>query len=151
MLDAFTGLDRYIPRQVRGDLIGWQKDGLVTIRQVSIPDEPHAADLLDSPNLRWAVDSRWQADSPLRRAALAGLAYMHGLGADLDDVELAGRRLPTAMRLARPGAEAQWWINWKWNGYSAIPYSVPRGRAWLEVVQPTRTRALVGLLIEPAR
>ncbi|MCX4736960.1 hypothetical protein [Streptomyces sp. NBC_01363] len=96
----------------------------------------------------WAF-RRWREDSPLRRAALASLARMQELGVELDDVDLAGQRLPTPRRRAGYRSEPRWWINWKWQGYRSIPYCVPSGDGWLEVVQPTRTRPLNALVIKP--
>ncbi|MFH8642343.1 nucleotidyltransferase family protein [Streptomyces goshikiensis] len=148
MVDAFDGLDRYIPRPVRAELIGWQQQGLITISQVPLPDAPEDNGLLADPDMQWALH-RWNAESPLRRAALAGLAYLQGLGAELDDVDLAGERLPTPRRVAGHRSDARWWVNWKWRGYSGIPYCVTGGNAWIEVVQPTRTRPLNALVIKP--
>ncbi|GAB2785955.1 hypothetical protein GCM10027073_17910 [Streptomyces chlorus] len=105
--------------------------------------------LLEDPDMKWAVGGRWKDDSPLRRAALAGLAYLDGLGAELDDVDLTGERLSTARRMAGQRTEARWWINWKWRGYLGIAPCVTGGEAWLEVVQPTRTRPLNALVIQP--
>ncbi|GAB2785948.1 hypothetical protein GCM10027073_17900 [Streptomyces chlorus] len=31
MLDAFVGLDRYIPRPVRAELVGWQQQGFIAV------------------------------------------------------------------------------------------------------------------------
>ncbi|WP_309234343.1 nucleotidyltransferase domain-containing protein, partial [Streptomyces lunaelactis] len=111
MIDAFAGLDRYIPRPVRADLIGWQQQGLIAISQVPLSDAPEDTDLLAEPQMQWAVGERWKDDSPLRRAALAGLVHLHGLGADFDDVDLAGQRLPTPRRMAGHRSEARWSIN----------------------------------------
>lgn len=148
MIDAFTGLDRYIPRHVRAELIAWQDQGLIMISQVPLPDAPEDTGLFADPEMRWAFD-RWKADSPLRRAALAALAYLRDLGAEVDDVDLAGERLPTPRRLAGHRSAALWWVSWKWRGYSGIPHCVTGGNAWLEVVQPTRTRPLTALAIRP--
>lgn len=148
MIDAFTGLDRYIPRPVRAELVGWQQQGFITVSQVALPDAPEDTDLLADRHMQWNF-RRWNADSPLRRAALAGLVHLRGRGAELDDVELAGERLPTARRMAGERSEARWWVNWKWRGYTGIPYCVTGGEAWLEVVQPTRTRPLTALVIQP--
>ncbi|MEU2607646.1 nucleotidyltransferase domain-containing protein [Streptomyces albus] len=149
MIDAFADLDRYIPRTVRAELIAWQQQGFITISQVSLPDAPEDTALLADPEMRWAVGRRWKSDSPLRRAALAGLAYLRGLGAELDDIDLSGERLPTPRRMAGHRSEALWWINWKWHGYSGIPRCVEGGNAWLEVIQPTRTRPLSALVVRP--
>ncbi|MFJ8085289.1 hypothetical protein ACIQ6Y_32340 [Streptomyces sp. NPDC096205] len=113
-----------------------------------LPDAPHDSGLLTDPDMQWAFH-RWQEDSPLRRAALAGMAYLQGRGADLDDVDLAGSRLPTPRRLAGHRSEPRWWINWKWRGHAGIPYCVTRGDCWVEGVHPTRTRPLDALIVEP--
>lgn len=148
MIDAFEGLDRHIPRPIRAELIGWQQQEAVAVSRITLSDAPDDTDLLATPDMRWAL-SRWNDDSPLRRAALAGLAFMNELAVELDDVELAGRRLPTPRRLAGHRSEPRWWINWKWQGYQSIPYCVTRADGWLEVVQPTRTRPLNALVIKP--
>lgn len=49
MIDAFDGLDRYIPRPVRAELIGWQQQGHITISRVTLPDAPDNTDLLTTP------------------------------------------------------------------------------------------------------
>lgn len=146
MIEAFDGLDRYIPRQVRAELIEWEQQGFIAISRIELPDAPQDTDLLADPSMRWTF-RRWQDDSPLRRAALAGLTHLKGLGVDLDDVDLAGQRLPTPRRRAGHLSDPRWWINWKWQGYSGIPYCVTGGEGWLEVVQPTRTRPLNTLAI----
>ncbi|TLQ39391.1 nucleotidyltransferase domain-containing protein [Streptomyces marianii] len=148
MIDAFEGIDRYVPRPVRAQLISWQQQGAIVISRIALPDAPGETDLLATPGMKWAF-RRWQDDSPLRRAALAGLTYLQERGAELDDIDLAGQRLPTARRRAGHRSEPRWWISWKWQGYSGIPYCVTSGDGWLEVVQPTRTRPLTALLIQP--
>lgn len=148
MIDAFEGLDRHISRPVRAELISWQQNGFVAISRVGLPDAPQDTGLLTDPDMRWAF-RRWTNDSPLRRAALAGLTYLQGRGAALDDIDLAGQRLPTARRRAGHRSEPRWWISWKWQGHSGIAYHVTSADGWLEVVQPTRTRPLNALLIQP--
>ncbi|WP_411119891.1 hypothetical protein [Streptomyces sp. 058-1L] len=128
---------------MRAELVGWQQQGFITVSQVHLPDAPEDTGLLADPHMRW------NEDSPLRRAALAGLVYLRGHGAELDDIEMAGERLPTPRRMAGHRSEARWWINWKWRRYTSIPYCVTGGEAWLEVVQPTRTRPLTALVIQP--
>jgi len=148
MIDAFTGLDRYIPRQIRADLVSWQDQGYITISQVQLPDAPQETELSPGVDAQRLL-GRWSKSSPLRRAAIAGVAYMQTLGADPDHVDLAGEPLPTQRRRAGHRVDPTWWVNWKWQGYRAIPSCVTSGRAWLEVVQPTATRPLNALLIQP--
>lgn len=146
MIDAFTGIDRHIPRPVRADLIKWQQQGVITLSQVALPDASGPLPL-DEPTMQWTF-RRWNPDSPLRRAALAGLSYLQSQGAELDDIDLSGSRLCTPRRMAGHRSEPLWWINWKWQGYHGIPYCLRGGKAWLEVVGPTRTRPLTALLIQ---
>lgn len=92
-----------------GELIGWQQQVLFTVSRIELPGAmqdaariglagaPQDADLLTTPGMRWAF-RRWVQGSPLRRAALAGLADMQGFGVELDDVDLAGRWLPIPRR-----------------------------------------------------
>ncbi|MFE5549974.1 hypothetical protein ACFQ71_40285 [Streptomyces sp. NPDC056534] len=150
MIDTAGDLnDRRIPSPVRADLIAWQQQGFITITRASLPDAPKDRVLFPDPQARRAIEEWWNTDSPLRRAALAGLTHLQNLGVDLDDVDLAGRRLPTPRRLAGHRSEARWWVNWKWQGYAGIPYCVTRGDGWLEIVQPTRTCPLSALVIRP--
>ncbi|MGW6202056.1 nucleotidyltransferase domain-containing protein [Streptomyces sp. NPDC055089] len=148
MIAAFDGLDRHIPRPVRAKLIAWQQQELITISRVTLPDAPQDTDLLTTPDMRWTF-RRWNQDSPLRRAALAGLTHLQHLEVDFDDVELAGQRLPTPRRCAGYRSKPRWWINWKWQHYQSIPYCVTSADGWLEVVQPTRTRPLNALMVQP--
>jgi len=146
MIDAFDGLDRQIPRPVRATLIGWQNDGLVSITRTELADavwEP------SEPNMRWAIERRWNPDSPLRRAAVAALAHLQQRGADLSDVELMGQRLPTPRRMAGHRSPAAWWVNWQWRDYPSIATLLAEGKGWLEVPRPTRTRPLTTLLLTP--
>ncbi len=148
MIDAFDGLDRYIPRPVRAEPISWQQQGFIAISRIPLTDAPEETDLLAAPDMRWTF-RRWGEDSPLRRAAPAGLAHAQGLDVELDDVDLAGQRLPTPRRRAGHRSDPRWWINWKWQGYRSIVYCVTGRDGRLEVVQPTRTRPLNTLVIRP--
>ncbi|WP_245685142.1 nucleotidyltransferase domain-containing protein [Streptomyces exfoliatus] len=148
MIAAFEGLDQHIPRPVRADLIEWQQQELITVSRITLPDTPQDSDLLTTPHMRGAF-RRWNQDSPLRRAALAGLTHLQSLQVELDDIDLAGQRLPTPRRLAGHRSEPRWWINWKWQGHQSIPYRVTGAAGWLEVVQPTCTRPLNALVLQP--
>lgn len=109
VIAVFEGLDRHTSRLVWGELIGWQQQVLFTVSRIELPGAmqdaariglagaPQDADLLTTPGMRWAF-RRWVQGSPLRRAALAGLADMQGFGVELDDVDLAGRWLPIPRR-----------------------------------------------------
>ena len=138
MIDAFAGLDQHIPRGVRTELISWQDQGFITVERIQLADVAPDA-LPQGLKPRW-IDRRWSPDSPLRRAAVAGLAHLHSLGASWDDVDLAGERLPTDTRRAGVDADARWWVNWKWQRFTQIPYAVTNGSAWIEieVVHPTQ-------------
>ncbi|WP_329404374.1 nucleotidyltransferase domain-containing protein [Streptomyces melanogenes] len=146
MAEEFEGLDCYIPRPVRHDLLAWRDGGKITLTRLTLPDTPTA---LPGPSMTWAIDHRWNRDSPMRRAALSALAHLQHLGADLSDIDLAGRRLPTDTRRAGQLSEPRWWINWKWNHYQSIPHCLAHGTGWLEVLRPTRTATQHALLLTP--
>ncbi|MCC3770875.1 nucleotidyltransferase domain-containing protein [Streptomyces sp. UNOC14_S4] len=144
MIEEFEGLDRHIPRAVRHDVIEWRKTGRITVSRLTLPDNQV---MPLGRTTAWAIDDRWKADSPLRRAALASLNHLRSLGADLCDIELAGEQLPASTRGEL--VEPRWWINWKWRHYRAIPHRLADGDGWLEVLDPTRTKPLHALLIRP--
>ncbi len=146
MIEEFEGLDRHIPRPVRSELISWRDAGKLNISRLTVTD---TQTMPAGKEMAWAIDSRWAPDSPLRRAALAALAHMQGLGADLSDIELAGYRLPTPERMAGKLTEPRWWINWKWRNYQAIPHCLADGDGWLEILNPTRSRPLNALQLTP--
>lgn len=146
MIAEFDGLDRVIPRQVRGDLIGWRDVGRITIARLTLPEQPAEP---NDPEVANAIEMRWKTDSPLRRAGLAALQYLKHRKVALDDVELAGELLPTPTRLAGAGGEPKWWVDWKWQHYQAIPHCLVDGAGWLEIPAPTRTRPLHALLLTP--
>ena len=70
MIEAFDGIDRWVPRPVRIDLTDLVDRKAATIRQLQLPDaEPaHPAAL--------EALTRWSETSPLRRAAAAILAHL---------------------------------------------------------------------------
>ncbi|MGP4003513.1 nucleotidyltransferase domain-containing protein [Streptomyces sp. 8N706] len=146
MIEEFEGLDRAIPRPVRQELITWRDAGRLTITRLALPDSPAEPAARE---MAWAIEGRWVAHSPLRRAALAALEYLQHRGVDLSEVDLAGDRLPTPARMAGTLLEPRWWVNWKWRCYQSIPYALADGDGWLEVLAPTRTRPLHALMFTP--
>lgn len=146
MIEEFEGLDRFIPRPVRYDLIEWRDAGQITISRLTLPD---ASDMTPERETALAIDGRWNLDSPLRRAALAALAHIRNLGAALEEIELAGAPLPSPTGRAGGPDEPRWWIDWQWRRYRAIPRCLAEGDGWLEIPHPTRTGPLDALLIVP--
>jgi hypothetical protein len=62
MLGCFEGLDRWLPRYLRQELIALIDDEAIAVEQVALED----ADIAD-PSVRDLVEARWSVTSPLRR------------------------------------------------------------------------------------
>lgn len=146
MIEEFEGLDRYIPRPVRHDLVHWRDAGQITISRLTLPD----ADVMPpGRETVMAIDGRWNLDSPLRRTALSALEHARILGAAIEDIELAGEMLYTSTRSSGRPIEPRWWINWQWRRYRAIPRCLAEGDGWLEIPHPPRVGPLDALLFVP--
>lgn len=75
MIEEFEGLDRYIPRPVRHDLVQWRDAGQIAISRLTLPDTVVTS--LPRGTVM-AIEGRWNLDSPLRRAVLSALGT-HGV------------------------------------------------------------------------
>ncbi len=152
MLPAFDGLDRWLDRPVRERLVQLVEVGAITITQVELPDA-ELDDLLDE-DAQWAIE-RWADDSPLRRAAIAALAYLEARGISPQLVHLHGQDIaPSTTR--EEG-------NLTWVVHAETPYIVSfqcrylramtrllieaPGGAWIEIPRPTRRQPLLALWI----
>ncbi|MFE9813221.1 hypothetical protein [Streptomyces sp. NPDC005548] len=138
MIEAFDGIDRWVPRPVRITLTDLVDRKAVTIRQLQLRDQqpthPAALEAL----------TRWSDTSPLRRAAAAALAHLEATSRPLNSVYLHGepvigdRYSETAWRIG---------VGFGWSHYSGISHHLREGTDWLEIVRPTRTRPLHALHI----
>ncbi|MGW0420987.1 nucleotidyltransferase domain-containing protein [Streptomyces sp. NPDC003015] len=133
MIEAFDGIDRWVPRPVRIDLTDLVDRKAATIRQLQLPDahpsHPAALEAL----------TRWTATSPLRRAAAAVLAHLEDTSRPLDSVYLHGEPV-----IGSRYSDATWQtgVGFGWRHYSGIPHHLQQGTDWFEVVRPTRAQPL---------
>lgn len=133
MIEAFDGIDRWVPRPVRIDLADLVDRKAATIRQLQLPDaEPaHPAAL--------EALTRWSEASPLRRAAAAVLAHLEATSRPLDSVYLHGEPV-----IGSRYSDTTWQtgIGFGWSHYRSISYHLHEGTDWFEIVRPTRTQPL---------
>lgn len=133
MIEAFDGIDRWVPRPVRIDLTDLVDRKAATIRQLQLPDaEPaHPAAL--------EALARWSEASPLRRAAAAVLAHLEAASRPLDSVYLHGEPV-----IGSRYSDTTWQtgIGFGWSHYRSISHHLHEGTDWFEVVRPTRTQPL---------
>ncbi|MFJ4836226.1 nucleotidyltransferase domain-containing protein [Streptomyces sp. NPDC088747] len=133
MIEAFDGIDRWVPRPVRIDLTDLVDRKAATIRQLQLPDtEPaHPAAL--------EALTRWSETSPLRRAAAAVLAHLEATSRPLDSVYLHGEPV-----VGSRYSDTTWQtaVGFGWSHHRSIPRHLQEGTDWFEVVRPTRTQPL---------
>lgn len=133
MIEAFDGIDRWVPRPVRIDLTGLVDRKAATIRQLQLPDaEPaHPAAL--------EALTRWSDTSPLRRAAAAVLAHLEATSRPLDSVYLHGEPV-----IGSRYSNTTWQtgIGFGWSHHRSISHHLQEGTDWFEIVRPTRTQPL---------
>jgi hypothetical protein len=133
MIEAFDGIDRWVPRPVRIDLTELVDRKAATIRQLQLPDADPA-----HPAAHEAL-TRWSDTSPLRRAAAAVLAHLEAASRPLDSVYLHGEPV---IGSRYSGTTWQTGIGFGWSHYRSISHHLQEGTDWFEVVRPTRTQPL---------
>ncbi|MET8683648.1 hypothetical protein ABZV77_05475 [Streptomyces sp. NPDC004732] len=138
MIEQFDGLDKWIPRPVRVDLVSLVDAGAIEIRRVELadaqPGHPAAVAVLD----------RWAETSPLRRAAAAALHHAESTGHDPHTLWLQGQTVGMPWT---PDFRGTLWISFGWRHFNEITYRLRDGLQWLEVIRPTRTQPLHALLL----
>ncbi|MEU7489605.1 hypothetical protein [Streptomyces sp. NPDC042319] len=138
MLDAFEGIDRWVPRPARVVLTDMVDRKAATVRQLQLADaEP------DAPEARQAL-RRWSETSPLRRAAAAALSHLESAGYALTDVYLHGEPV-----IGSRYEDTSWptGVGFGWRHYDSIAHHLKQGTDWFEVIRPTRTLPLHALHI----
>ncbi|MEV0281315.1 nucleotidyltransferase domain-containing protein [Streptomyces sp. NPDC050610] len=133
MIEAFDGIDRWVPRPVRVDLTDLVDRKAATIRQLQLPDaEPaHPAAL--------ETLTRWSETSPLRRAAAAVLAHLEATARPLDSVYLHGEPV---IGSRYSGTTWQTGVGFGWSHHRSILHHLQGGVDWFEIIRPTRTQPL---------
>ena len=136
MHPAFDGIDRWVPRPARSLLTTWAAGKAVTLRQIELPNTP-VKDTLAAQ----AIDERWLATSPLRRAANNASAFLEVQGVNLRAVHLHGRDIDDE--------HTPHFIGFGWRHIDAIHRCLTHfgGVQWLEVPHPTRQQPLQGITI----
>ncbi|MGW6485392.1 nucleotidyltransferase domain-containing protein [Streptomyces sp. NPDC055059] len=137
MLEAFHGIDRWVPRPVRITLTDLVDRNAVAVRQLQLPEAQPT-----HPAAREAL-IRWKDTSPLRRAAAAALAHLEGSHAP-DSIYLHGEPVTGSRYTDRTW---QTCIGLGWRYYTAIAHYLREGADWYEVVRPTRSQPLHALHI----
>ncbi len=138
MLPCFDGLEHWVPRYLREELIALIDSRSIRVDQVQLVD----ADILD----RWvrrSVDRRWAEGSPLRRAAYASLAHLEKSGVDLHAVHLHGQDIDKQATPHFVGFQLRYLRS------ALYCFEEHGGKQWLEVVHPTRRGPLLALRLQP--
>lgn len=136
MLPCFEGLDHWLPRFVREELITLAGSGTIAVEQLTLPDS-----IVANQSVRQLIDRRWTASSPLRRAAYAAIGYLEERDVDLDRVHLHGRDIGDEMTPHLVGFQLAHFAT------MMRLFQEYGGREWLEVVHPTRTKELSTLRV----
>ncbi|MBZ4319914.1 nucleotidyltransferase domain-containing protein [Streptomyces huiliensis] len=133
MIEAFDGIDRWVPRPVRIDLADLVDRQAATVRHLEL------ADAHPSHPVALKALARWSDTSPLRRAAAAVLAHLEAGARPMDSVYLHGDPV-----IGSRYSDTVWQIGvgFGWRYYRGIARHLQQGTDWFEVVRPTRTQAL---------
>lgn len=137
MLPCFEGLEGHIPLFVRESFKEIAEDGTVGIEQIVLPDVE-----FDDSEIRWYVEQRWRAGSPLRRAAFSVLGYLRSNYVDLRAVHLHGKDIHASI--------ASHYVGFQLRYISALPWCFTEhcGIEWIEVPNPTRSGAMTALRVQ---
>lgn len=149
MMDVFEGLDKYLPRAVRGELKKLADDGVICIRKVELADREEF-DILPTEDNRnrsyHNLEVRWNRDSPLRRAAVSALSDIHARHSSLGNVWLNG------LTFHEDGSAAHTVvIDFKLRYIEHLIYKfLEEGcTEWIEVLNSSKKGTMHALIIEP--
>lgn len=139
MLPEFEGLEDWIPRPDREVLCRAVNDGAITLERVTLQNGTQVASEEAAKHAR----RRWNASSPLYRAATAVIAYWENQGIDLGQCHLHG----TDIR----DRDTPYYAGFGLRYFRSIPYCLGElhGVEWVEVVHPTKIKPLDALRIRP--
>lgn len=149
MTEAFEGLDKYLPRAVRGELQQLEDAGAIWMRRVEIADR-ESFDMLPGQNSGHDfynnLDGRWNADSPLRRAAASAVSDIQVRYGSLGNVWLHGKTFHKD-----GAADHSVAIDFKLRYIDLLVYEfLEEGcTEWVEVLNPSKKGAMLALIIEP--
>lgn len=149
MTEAFEGLDKYLPRVVRGELKQLEDAGVIRIRKVELADRDEYDVVPTRINLdrRYGnLTSRWNIDSPLRRAAVSALSDVYARHGSLGNVELNGSPLHED-----GSARHKVMVDFKLRYIEQLMHDFrDKGLTeWIEVLNPSKKGVMHALIIEP--
>lgn len=149
MTEAFEGLDKYLPRSVRGELKQLEDDGVIRIRKVELADRDEydvVPTIMNRDRHYGNLTSRWNEDSPLRRAAVSALSDIQSRHGSLGNVELSGKPLHEDGSAAHAV-----FIDFKLRYIEHLmrEFRDEGCTEWVEVLNPSKTGPMHALIIEP--
>lgn len=150
MTEAFEGLDKYLPRWVRGELKELEDAGLIAIRKVELADREEFDVVPVAHNRDHAylyLSARWNPDSPLRRAAVSALTDIQARHGSLGNVVLNGKTMHEDHSAAHKVH-----IDLKLSNIEGLLHAFQeRGcTEWIEILNPSKKGVMHALIIEPA-
>jgi hypothetical protein len=138
MLPVFEGLEEWLPRYLRQEMIGLIDAKVLIVDQLMLMDA-----FVDDPWLKDQLDRRWASQSPLRRAADAALTELQSRGIDPRAVHLHGRDISAPLTPYFVGFQLRY-------TQSALRcFADHAGVEWVEVAHPTRHSPLLALRLRP--
>lgn len=149
MTEAFEGLDKYLPRYVRGELKKLADDGVIRIRKVELADREDFNVLPTRGNLDRQYGNltrRWNEDSPLRRAAVSALSDIQARHGSLGNVDLNGSPFHEHSTAGHTVM-----IDFKLRHIENLMHYVKNKgfTEWIEVLNPSKKGIMHALIIEP--
>lgn len=149
MTEAFEGLDKYIPRYVRGELKQLADEGVIRFRKTELADREEFDILPTGPNRDrqyFNLTSKWNPDSPLRRAAVSALSDIHTRYGSLGNVRLNGSPMHEDSNASHTVV-----IDFKLRYIEHLMrlFREEGCTEWIAVLNPSKTGVMHALIIEP--
>lgn len=138
MLPEFEGMERWLPRSYREQIIEAIENGAIRIERLVLDDLE-----IDDPLALEHLQARWQPTSPLYRAGQAVFGYLSDRGVDPGQVHLHGRDVRDYLTPYFAGFGLRY--------FRALQrcFLDFNGKEWIEVVHPTRAGKLEALRVLP--
>jgi hypothetical protein len=138
MLSEFEGIEHWIPLAFREAMVNAIGSGAITLERLVLTEGA-----VRNTDAQEHISYRWQATSPLHRAARAVIADWEHRGIDPGQGHLHGSDVKNR--------DTPYFAGFGLRYFGAIPRCLTEfgGREWTEVVHPTRTKPLEALRIFP--
>jgi hypothetical protein len=149
MTEAFEGLDKYLPRYVRGELKQLADEGVIRIRKVELADQEDfdvVPTRINLDRLLYNMTLRWNEDSPLRRAAAGAISDIHARHGSLGNIELGGKPFHEDGSAAHTVV-----VDFKLRYIEHLMRSFREEGCteWVELLNPSKKGVMHALIIEP--